>query len=103
MIIDRFEIRVKNTVSLKLRVEHLNYPVSLRLSHLWSLFARKYAKDDRVFMGIMNEPHNLDIKLINGLKRFNTLSPLSIKRAQPLNTFSYQVRLYLQITMDTES
>lgn len=58
MIIDRFEIRVKNTVSLKLRVEHLNYPVSLRLSHLWSLFARKYAKDDRVFMGIMNEPHN---------------------------------------------
>lgn len=33
-------------------------PSNEQFSHLWSLFAKKCGKDDRVVMGIMNEPHN---------------------------------------------
>lgn len=33
-------------------------PANEQFAHLWAQLAWKYAKEDRVVMGLMNEPHN---------------------------------------------
>ncbi|WVQ72195.1 hypothetical protein IAR50_001741 [Cryptococcus sp. DSM 104548] len=36
-------------------------PTNANLASMWTLLARKYAKDPKVIFGIMNEPHDLNI------------------------------------------